>query len=190
MVAGPLVQGAGVPAAARAATAHTVALWGGSLLTAAALVSLAHVAGPLPSPALAAVCLSAAALLVVEALLPLRVPGSSWMVPREWARFGTTRYAALFGLALGTGVATALPSPALYALLAAVEAAPRWWQAVALMLTFGAARAAMAPLLTARSARRGVHPSLGLDRLRDSMARLGIVEIALLGALAAELLHN
>jgi hypothetical protein len=171
-----------------AATAHSLALLSGSLLTAVVLVAMAGLAGPLPLPAVAAVCLASAVLLVLQAVVPLRLPGSRWMVPREWARFGTPSYAALFGFALGTGVITALPSPALYALLAMVEAAPRWWQAVGLMLVFGLARGAMVPLLTARSARRGVHPSLGIDRLRATMARLGVVEIVLLVALGVEIL--
>jgi len=171
-----------------AATAHSLALLCGSLLTAIVLVAVAGLAGPLPLPAVAAVCLASAVLLALQAVVPLRLPGSHWMVPREWARFGTTRYAALFGFALGTGVVTALPSPALYALLAMVEAAPRWWQAVGLMVVFGLARGAMVPLLTVRSARRGVHPSVGSDRLRDTMARLGVVEIVLLAALGVEIL--
>jgi hypothetical protein len=107
---------------------------------------------------------------------------------RGWARFGRVGYAALFGFALGTGVLTVVPSAALYALLALAWSAPAWWQTYALVLAFASARAAMVPLLTARSMRTRVHPGLHSDRLRDAMARVGAVEATLAVLLALELL--
>jgi hypothetical protein len=173
-----------------AAAAHTAGMLAGSALTGLALVGLAHLLGPLPDSALAAICLAAAVALVAQTRVAVPLPGSRWMVPREWARFGTTGYAALFGLALGTGVATLLPSPAFYAVLAAGLAAPAWWQAVVLLLGFGAARAGLVPLLTARSVRRRLPPPLDSDRLREAMARLGFLEVALLACLAVEAIHR
>lgn len=180
MVARPLVQGAQLTQTTVAAVAHTVATLAGAALTASALLLLRRVAGPVPSAAVAVVCIAAAVAMVAG----VRVPGSRWMVPREWARFGTTGHAALFGFSLGTGVATLLPSAAMYALLVAAASAPSTGQSYAVMLTFAAARGLMVPLLTARSARLGVHPAVGIDRLRDAMARLGSVEVVLLVALA------
>jgi len=169
-----------------AATAHTVALLAGSATVAAVLVLSAHLAGHLSAHGAALACGLAAT--AVAARVP--VPGSRWMVPRQWARMGTTAYAACFGAVLGTGVVTLLPSAALYALLAVAQAATVWWQAFALLLGFGAARAALVILLTARSASRRLHPVVGLDALRDRMARLDSVEVALLAALSAQLLRS
>ncbi len=190
MVAAPLVQGAGAGAAAVAAAAHTAAMLLGAAATASLLVAVNRALGAMPAAAVATICACSAAAIALQAVLHLRMapPGSRWMVPRQWARFGTTAYAACFGFALGTGVMTLLPSAALYALLALAESAPRWWQSYVIMVTFAAARGVMVPLLTTRSIRRGLHPSVGGDRLRDNMARLGVVETVLLAALAMELL--
>src|SRR5690349_12610895 len=103
-----------------AAAAHTAAILAGSAFVATVLVLTARTAGALPPAAVAAVCLAAATAVATG----VRVPGSRWMVPREWARFGAAGHAACFGFALGTGVMTLLPSAAFYALLAAAEAAP------------------------------------------------------------------
>ena len=185
MVARPLVQGAQLMRTVAAAAAHTVALLAGSAAVAAALVLSARVAAHLPAHGLAVVC--ALAAVAVAARVP--VPGSRWMVPREWARIGTVAYSAAFGLALGTGVMTLLPSAALYALLAAAQAAPAAWQAFALLLCFAAARAALVVFLTARSAGGRLHPVAGLDRLRDRMAGLDVAEIVLLAGLSVALLR-
>jgi hypothetical protein len=180
VVARPLVQGAQATEAAVAAGVHTVALLAGATVTASALVVLRLVAGPAPVPVVAAVCIAAALATVAG----VRIPTSRWMVPREWARFGTTGHAALFGFSLGTGVATLLPSAAMYALLVAAESAPSPSRSYALVLTFAAARALMVPFLTVRSAFLGKHPAVGIDDLRDGMARLGVIEVVLLVALA------
>lgn len=184
MVARPLVQGADTRGTVGAAAAHTAAMLAGSAFVASLLAIAASAAGALPPIAVAVVCLGAA--VAVATRLP--VPGSHWMVPREWARLGAAGHAACFGFALGTGVATLLPSAAFYALLAAAEAAPSRLQTYALLLTFGAARSVMVAVLTARSVHRGVHPVAGIDRLRDAMARLGGAEAVLLTTLGIELL--
>jgi hypothetical protein len=168
--------------------AHVAAMLAGSALTASALVATARLLGPLPAGAVCAVCLLGAAVLLGGERL--RLPGSHWMVPRSWARFGHNGYAALFGLALGSGVATLLPSAGWYGLLAAAQATPPWWGAFAVMLCFGATRGALVPLLTARSAHRGEHPVTRIEALGAMSHRLVAVEALLLAALAVQALRT
>jgi hypothetical protein len=156
----------------------------GSALTAAVLAATARLLGPLPAGAVSAVCLLAAVAL--RGSRWLRLPGSHWVVPWSWARFGHTGHAALFGLALGAGVVTLLPSAGWYALLAVAQAAPPWWAAFAVLLSFGAARGALVPLLTDWSARTGAHPVTRIDALGRMAQRLVGVEMLLLAALAVE----
>ena len=44
--------------------------------------------------------------------------GSDWRVPGTWSRFGGVRYSGLFGVALGVGGLTALPSIGAFAVIA------------------------------------------------------------------------
>jgi len=170
-----------------AAAVHTLALLAGAATTASALLAVRRVAGPAPAPAVAAVCALAAIAVAVERRW--RLPGSSWMVPREWARLGPVGHAGAFGFLLGTGVVTVLPSAAMYAVLVAAESAPHWWHAYAVMLCFGGARASMVIYLTARSTLRALHPVEGLDRLRTAVRRTAVAECLLAAALAVALMH-
>jgi hypothetical protein len=168
------------------AVAHVAAMLAGSALTAGVLAATARLLGPLPAGAVGAVCLLAAVALLGDPWL--RLPGSHWVVPRSWARFGHTGHAALFGLALGSGVATLLPSAGWYALLAVAQASPPWWTTFAVLLCFGAARGALVPLLTVRSARTGEHPVTRIAALGAMTHRLVAVEALLLATLAVEAL--
>jgi len=170
-----------------ATVAHVLATLTGSALTASALIAVAHVEGRLPLAAVGTVCLLAAAAVAADPRLP--APGSRWMVPREWARFGPTGYAAAFGLVLGTGVVTMMPSAALYAMLATAEAAPAWWQTFLLLLAFGATRALMVVVLTARSARRGRHPVESMAWIARVTTRVATIEALLAAALGTEVLR-
>jgi hypothetical protein len=155
----------------------------GSAVTAAALLLSSRLLGPLPAPAVAGVCAAAVVTLLAERWL--RAPGSHWMVPRSWARFGHSGHAALFGLALGAGFVTLLPSAGWYGVVAAAQAGSAWWTAFAMLLSFGAARAVLVPLLTVRSARDGRHPVAWIGALGALSRRLLPVEVVLLAALAA-----
>ena len=187
MVAGPLVQGVrSGRAVALAAAAHVAGMLLGSAATASLLLLSSRLLGPMPVAATAAVCLLAAGALLVEPRL--RLPGSHWMVPRSWARFGHSRFAALFGLALGAGFVTLLPSAGWYGVVAAAQAGTTWWSAFAIVLSFGAARALLVPLLTARSAHDGAHPVARIGALAATARRLRPVELTLLVMLGAALL--
>jgi opacity protein-like surface antigen len=170
-------------AVALTATAHVAGMLLGSAATASLLAISARLAGPLPAAAVAAVCLLAAAALLAESRL--RPPGSHWMVPHSWARFGHSGFAALFGVALGAGFVTVLPSAGWYGVVAAAQAGTPWWAAFAILLSFGAARALLVPFLTAWSARHGAHPVARIDALAATARRLRPVELALLVALGA-----
>ena len=49
--------------------------------------------------------------------LRLPVPSSGWQVPVEWANWGYYRSALVWGVTLGTGLATRMPFPAYFVLL-------------------------------------------------------------------------
>jgi hypothetical protein len=189
VVAGPLVRGTSGAVAAvwRAAAAHSVGMVAGGAATASLLLLSAWLLGPLPAWAAAVACVVGALALCTQPAV--RLPGSHWMVPREWARFGHTRYAAAFGVALGTGVATLLPSPAWYGVLATAQRAPVWL-GFAILIAFAAARGVMLPWLTARSVRVGEHPVARVERLRPVLARVVPAEVVLAAALAGELLRG
>lgn len=168
------------------AAAHASGTLLGSAATATLLVLSTRTVGHLPAVAVASVCLAAAAALLAESRI--RLPASRWMVPQSWARFGHSGFAALFGVALGAGFVTLLPSAGWYGVVATAQAGAPWWTAFAVLLAFGTARAAMAPVLTFRSARDGVHPVARLDALAAAARRLRPVEMALLVALGVVLL--
>jgi cytochrome c biogenesis protein CcdA len=92
---------------------HVLGLPAGALLAAAGWHQLGVHVGHPPRWALAGL-LPALALVAVR-LVPVELEGSPWRVPREWANWGRTWYGWIFGAALGTGLATKLTSPALYA---------------------------------------------------------------------------
>lgn len=150
---------------------------GGSALTAALLLLTRRAAGPMPAWSVATICLLAAVAVVAGPRA--RVPGSAWMVPREWARLHPTGYAAAFGVVLGTGVLTVLPSAALYALLAVAQSAPAWWQCLAVLLTFGAARAGFTAILTMRSVTGSTHPIAHVRGMHARAARAVPLEVGL-----------
>jgi hypothetical protein len=169
-----------------AAAAQVAAMLLGSATAAALLALSARLASPLPGAAVGAICAAAALALLGESRL--RLPGSHWMVPRSWARFGYSGYAALFGLALGAGFVTLLPSAGWYGVIAVAQSGSPWWTAFAVLLPFGAARAAMTPVLTARSVRSGEHPVARIPALAAMSRRLAPAEMLLLGALAVEVM--
>jgi hypothetical protein len=187
VVAGPLVRGEGLRRTVSAALAHTAAMLAGSAAVAAALLGMSRALGRAPVAVVAAVCVAAASAVALENRFV--TPGSHWMVPRHWARLGPVGHSAAFGFLLGTGVATVLPSAAMYAVLVVAESAPRWAETLAVMLSFGAARALLVLHLTVRSALRELHPVAGLDRLRGAVRRAAPLEALLALALAVAVTH-
>jgi hypothetical protein len=171
---------------APAVAAHVAGMLAGSAATASLLVLSTRLLGRLPGAAVAVICLLAAAALLAEPRLQL--PGSHWMVPRSWARFGHSGFAALFGLALGAGFVTVLPSAGWYGVVAAAQAGAPAWTAFAVLLAFGVARAAMVPVLTVRSMRDGAHPVARIGALATAQRRLRPVEMLLLVALGCVVL--
>jgi hypothetical protein len=169
-----------------ALAAHVGGLLAGAMLSATALLCARIMAGPLPRPAMAGIAVMAVLGLAAEPTIG--VPGSRWMVPKDWGRLTPTWYAVAFGLALGAGIVTVAPSTAIYVVLATAQAAPVWWHSFAVVLAF-ATTAAMAPiLLTARSIRHGSHPIHHVALLGAWSSRAAPAELVMASALATELL--
>lgn len=79
-----------------------------------------HAVSPVRGNSFGLVLLAVIAMLCalfVLPVMPIALTGSPWRVPRTWGNKGIVPYATLFGLALGTGVMTALTSPGFYALV-------------------------------------------------------------------------
>lgn len=165
---------------------HVLGLFAGAI----AVGALLFAAGELVlHPPLWTVGVVAAALALVAArLVPVPLGGSRWRVPQEWARFGPVGYAGAFGVALGTGVATRIGSPATYALLAWGVAAPEWGLVWPGFAVFAAGRAAPFLAIAARSHRRGTYTGDQLGPVVALAGRLWPVEAVVLAALAAGLL--
>ncbi|MGI5489973.1 hypothetical protein [Microtetraspora malaysiensis] len=152
------------------------------MATATAGYLLGEVTGGVPAWALGGVALVLA--LVAGGFVPVRLEGSPWRVPRHWAALGTVPYAGVFGVALGTGLATALSSPGLYLVVLWPLGAPNWWLAIVPFLGVAAGRAFPLVLISARSFSRGRHPSADLRRFSRWAGRLDVAEAVILIILA------
>jgi hypothetical protein len=110
----------------------------GAVAAATLWYAVGSVFGHLP---LILVALAAALLGLVDlGLPPVRLPSSPWRIPRSWVRFGHPAYSAIFGASLGTGLLTALASPALYAMVLWGTAAHAWADAAIVFVGFAVGR--------------------------------------------------
>jgi hypothetical protein len=186
VVAGPLVREARRGGTIVALAAHVTGLLAGAAVSATALLATRTVLGPLPRLVVAAIAVLALVGMAVEP--HIGVPGSRWMVPKQWARLTTTGYAGAFGLLLGAGIVTLPPSAAIYAVLATAQAAPVSWQTFVVLLGFGTAAAVAPTLLTVRSIVGNSHPIGDVALVCAWAARAARAELVACAALAAELL--
>jgi hypothetical protein len=118
--------------------------------------------------------------LTVVRVLPLHLEGSPWRVPRSWGALGHAGYSGVFGAALGTGLATALASPALYLLIAWGIAAPSWSAVWPIFLAFGIGRAAPFIAIAVKADRDSSDPFEALERVASKAASLAPAEAFLL----------
>jgi hypothetical protein len=161
----------------------------GTLLGAAAAAGIWYALGtPVHLPRWLLGLLMILLALVTARLLPLRLPSSPWRVPRSWGVLGHVAYSAVFGAALGTGLATALPSAGLFAMIGWSLTTPGWAMVWPVFLAFGLARALPTLLIAARAARRGIDPETALDQAMTATTFLRPAECLLLAALAVALL--
>jgi hypothetical protein len=161
----------------------------GTVAGAIAVAGAWHAAGAaLHPPRWALGLLTLLLALVTARLLPLRLPGSPWRVPRSWGALGHVAYSGVFGAALGTGLATALPSAGLYALVGWGLVAPAWTAVWPVFGAFALGRVLPVLLIAVQAERRGTYPDLVMDRARTLTTFLRPAECLLLAALAAALL--
>jgi hypothetical protein len=74
--------------------------------------------GSLWRPGALVVGVIALLLGVLRFIRPDTIGFGGWKVPREWSSWGLRRYLVVFGVFLGMGVVTTMPSPAMLALVA------------------------------------------------------------------------
>ena len=147
-------------------------LTGGLLTLGAALVPDRDVATTM----LLTLLLASVAAKVTGHHIPL--PSSRWVVPREWARLPRPIHAFAFGAALGTGVATRIPSATIPLMIAICLLAGPSVNPVLALLTFGVSRALPMLIASHRLARARQGIAAEVARLRQ--AAPGVAGLALL----------
>jgi hypothetical protein len=96
----------------------TIASYGVSLLVGALISScVIYLLGSLWRPGVLLAGVLAVVLGVLRFLWPDRVALGGFKVPRDWAAWGIQWFLSAFGLMLGMGFVTTMPSPAMLALL-------------------------------------------------------------------------
>lgn len=118
--------------------------------------------------------------LVAGKVAPIELTGSPWRVPRSLSRRGRRFSAFVFGAYLGTGVLTALSSPAFYLILAWCVAADEWGLIWPVMLAFGVGRAVPMILLSVTARRTEANLQNDVPRAAEVVANLAPVEAVLL----------
>jgi hypothetical protein len=139
-----------------------------------ALGAAAHLLGQIGmAPAWLGPVAAAAALIGMVGPSAVRraVARWGWPVPRSWQALGSVPFAGLFGLLLGVGVVTRLPSLGFVALLAWLLTTPAWASAIVLGLVFGGVRGILTPLAGRFTAPRGGRVPEVL-RVLDRVSRL------------------
>lgn len=166
--------------------AYSVCLPAGAMLLAVAAYHLSRLVGTMPLWVVGAAATIAAASGL--GWLPIDPPESHWRVPQNWGRFGHVCYAGLFGVVLGLGVLTAVPSFSLYVVIAWVFTGPAWHQVWPIFLGFSIARLLPALLVVMMATRSREHPFSVLESITKATGLARRAEIAVLAALGVQLL--
>jgi hypothetical protein len=153
---------------------YLLGLLGGSGALAFALL-LVPIRLPLVVAAAVAIVVS-----LISALTPIALPQSRWRVPSVWSQLGPRRYAGAFGVALGLGVVTALPSNGFYVLLFVGLSSESWLLILLALLLFGVARAVPVFASAGYADFTGINPASTTMTWRQISVWLGTVELVLL----------
>ncbi len=122
----------------------------GALATSLVVYFLGHLIGGPPGVLVAAVAFFCAG--IGAGVLPNLLPNSSWRIPQAWARWGQAWYAMAFGMALGIGFLTAIPSVGFYVLILGALTLNSIEAVAAVFLAYGFARALPIPLVAIAAA--------------------------------------
>lgn len=82
----------------------------------------------------------AIAFVVSAGLVPVELEGSHWRIPRIWGRHGSRWHSFTFGVGLGSGFMTALPSPCAYYVLLGLFASQTLTQVAVVIALFEVGR--------------------------------------------------
>jgi hypothetical protein len=127
------------------------------------------------------------AALVSSGLVPLRLPQSTWRVPKSWSRFGPTAFAALFGTVLGLGFLTAISSIGYYVLLLWAATSPTWSDVWPVFVAFGAGRAIPLVLAAMLAGEQEGRLQGVLQGIRSMVPAMVYLEIGLLVAVSVDI---
>ncbi|HCT75468.1 MAG TPA: hypothetical protein DGT23_02520 [Micromonosporaceae bacterium] len=123
--------------------------------------------------------------VIAAGIFGIKLEGSRWRVPGRWSRMGHIGDSGVFGLMVGTGVATALASPGFYVVLAWSLAATEYSAVWPVFLAFGIGRALPFLTIAARAYWHDRDVGEVLDPFTRITGRLGLPEALLLTALAS-----
>lgn len=167
--------------------AYLLALPVGAVVVGFSLYLFASASGRLPVQLVGIVALVSS--VVGSGVIPIRLPESGWRIPRSWARFGHTTYAALFGGVLGLGVLTAIPSIGFYTLLVWGLSRADWQTVLLIFGVFGVARALPLVFSAIGAKRRGKYPDEELDKIEKLAERVAFpIEVVLLATVGTLIL--
>lgn len=137
-----------------------------------ALYLLGSLARP-PVAIVAAVCI---VLGGIRAWRPKAVPKGGILVPRHWERWGDTWFLFVFGLFLGFGFITTLPSVTMLALALGVWYLHNLYAGLVIWTMFAFGRFALALWTGYENRRRSTRYAVGVPRVRTSQTADQIID--------------
>jgi hypothetical protein len=149
---------------------------------------LVYLLGVLWRPSLLVAGCLAAALGVLRFLFPDRVAAGGFKVPRDWAAWGIGRFLGAFGLLLGMGFVTTMPSPAMLALFVVLWHAHSLWFTIVTFEAFAITRGLTTFATLSRQARDSDDVVAAADTLVDKLRHVPRAEAAVAIALGITLL--
>jgi hypothetical protein len=166
--------------------------WHGLGLVLGALISagLIYLLGLLWRPSLLVAGSLAAALGILRFLYPDRVAAGGFKVPRDWAAWGIGRFLGAFGLMLGMGFITTMPSPAMLALLVLLWHVHSLWFTIVAFEAFAITRGLTTSETLYLQARNSGDVVVAADTLVDKLRHVPRAEAAVSIALGITLLAS
>jgi hypothetical protein len=137
---------------------------------------------------LLAILLASVTARMIGRQIPL--PSSRWVVPREWTRFPRPIHAFAFGAALGTGVATRIPSVTILLMIAMCLLAGSSVNPVLVLLAFGVSRALPMLIASNRLAHSGQGIAAEVTRLRRAAPSVAGLAVVVTSGIAGMLLST
>ncbi len=170
---------------------RTLASYGLGLVLGALISSgVVYLLGLLWRPSLLLAGGLAAALGILRFVYPDRVAAGGFKVPRDWAAWGIGRFLGAFGLMLGMGFVTTMPSPTMLALLFLLWHAHSLWFTIVTFEVFALTRGLTTFATLSLQARDSGDVVVAADTLVEKLKRVPRAEAVVSIALGVTLLAS